>query len=59
MWEHPKNNENKDCLDKYLIYKPTMLLALTSVSQMLGLDVRFITRGTNNYMFTFGNLHKV
>ena len=39
-----------------------MLLALTSASRVLGLqhlDIRFMTKGTNNYMFTFGKLHKV
>ena len=38
-----------------------MLLALTSAFWVLGLqhlDVRFMTKGTNNYMFTFGKLHK-
>ena len=36
-------------------------MALTSASQVLGLqhlDIRFMTKGTNNYMFTFGKLHK-
>ena len=53
--------ENEDLSDKYLTYKLTMLLALTSTSQVLGLqhlDIRFMTKGTNNYMFTFGKLHK-
>ena len=34
---------------------------MTSASPVLGLqhlDFRFITKGTNNYMFTFGNFHK-
>ena len=38
-----------------------MLLALTPASRVLGLqhlDVRFMTKVTNNYMFTFGILHK-
>ena len=53
--------QNEDILDKYLTYKLTMLLALTSASGVLGLqhlDIRFMTKGTNNYMFTFGKLHK-
>ena len=44
-----------------MTYKITVLLALTSASQVLGLqhlDIRFMTKGTNNYMFTFGKLHK-
>ena len=38
-----------------------MLLALTSASRVLGLqhlDIRFMAKGTNSYMFTFGKLHK-
>ena len=38
-----------------------MLLALTSASRVLALqhlDIRFMTKGTNNYMFTFGKLRK-
>ena len=53
--------QNEDLSDKYLTYKLTMLLALTSASRVLGLqhlDVRFMTKGTNNYMFSFGKLHK-
>ena len=53
--------QNEDLSDKYLTYKLTMLLALTSASRVLGLqhlDIRFMTKGTNNYMFTFGKLHK-
>ena len=37
-----------------------MLLALTSASQILGLQdlgIRFMTKGTNNHMFTFGKPH--
>ena len=48
--------QNEDPLDKYLTYKLTMLLALTSASQHL--YIRFMTKGTNTYMFTFGKLHK-
>ena len=53
--------QNEDLSDKYLSYKLTMLLALTSASRVLGLqhlDVRFMTKGTNNYMFSFGKLRK-
>ena len=53
--------QNEDLSDKYLTYKLTMLLALTSASRVLGLqhlDIRFMTKGTNNYMFTFGKLHE-
>ena len=42
-------------------YKLTMALALTSAHRVLSsqhLDIRFMTKGTNNYMFTFGNFHK-
>ena len=38
-----------------------MLLALTLASRVLGLqhlDTRFMTKGTNSYMFTFVKLHK-
>ena len=43
--------QNEDLSDKYLTYKLTMLLALTSASLVLGLqhlDIRFMTKGTNN-----------
>ena len=53
--------QNEDLSDKYLTYKLKMLLALTSAPRVLGLqhfDIRFMTKGTNNYMFTFGKLHK-
>ena len=43
--------KNEDLSDKYLTYKLTMLLALTSTSRVLGLqhlDIRFMTKGTNN-----------
>ena len=53
--------QNEDLSDKYLTYKLTVLLALTSPSRVLGLqhfDIRFMTKGTNNYLFTFGKLHK-
>ena len=53
--------QNEDLSDKYLTYKLTMLLALTSASRVLDLqhlDIRFMAKGTNNYMFTFGKLHK-
>ena len=57
--------QNDDLSDKYLlyltIYKLRMLLALTLASRVLGLqhlDIRFMTKGTNSYMFTFEKLHK-
>ena len=52
---------NEDLSDKYLTYKLTTLLSLASVSCLIGsqhLDIGFMTKGTNNYMFTFGKLHK-
>ena len=51
----------EDLSDKYLTYKLTMLLALTSEFRVLDLqhlNIRFMAKGTNNYMFTFGKLHK-
>ena len=56
-----KWGQNEDLSDKYLTYKLTMLLALTSASRVLGLqhlDIRFMIKGTNIYMYTFGKLHK-
>ena len=53
--------QNDDLSDKYLPYKLRMLLALTLASRVLGLqhlDIRFMTKGTNSYMFTFEKLHK-
>ena len=53
--------QNEDLSDKYLTYKLTMLLALTSASRVLGLqhlDIRFKTKGTSYYIFSFGKLHK-
>ena len=53
--------QNEGLSDKYLTYKLTMLLALTSASQVLGLqhlDLRFMAKSTISYMFTFGKLHK-
>ena len=53
--------QNEDLSDKYLTYKLTMLLALTTACRVLGLqhsDIRFMTKGTKYYMFTFGKLHK-
>ena len=43
--------QNEDLSDKYVTYKLTMLLALTSASRVLGLqhsDIRVMTKGTNN-----------
>ena len=56
-----ERGQNEGLVDKYLAYKLTRLSSLTSVSRVLGLqhsDIRFMTKGTNNYMFTFGKLHK-
>ena len=41
-------DQNEDLLDKYLTNKLTVLFALTSASQVLGLhlDIRFMTKGT-------------
>ena len=53
--------KNGDLTNKFLTYKLTILLALTSASQVLGLqhlDIRFITKGTDSYIFTFGKPHK-
>ena len=53
--------QNEDLLDKYLTYKLTMLFTLTSASPVLAsqhLGIRFMTKGTNNYMFTFGKIHE-
>ena len=53
--------KNEYLSGKYLTYKLTMLLGLTSAPQVLSLqhlDITFTTQGTNNYMFTFGKLHK-
>ena len=38
-----------------------MFLALNLASRVLALkhlDIRFMTKGSNNYMFNFGKLHK-
>ena len=53
--------KNEDLSDKYLTYKLTMLLKLTSASRVLGLqqlNIRFMTKVTNIYIFTFGKLHQ-
>ena len=53
--------QNEHLSDKYLTYKLRMLLALTSAFRVLGLqhlDIRFMTKGTDYYLFTFGKLHK-
>ena len=53
--------KNGDLTNKLLTYKLTILLALTSASQVLGLqhlDIRFINKGTDNFFFTFGKPHK-
>ena len=53
--------QNEDLSDKYLTCKLTILLALTSASRVLGLqhlDIRFLTKGTINDMFTFEKIHK-
>ena len=54
-----KNNENKS--GKYLTYKIAILMALTSASRasaMHCLDVRFIVKSEDAYIFTFHKLHK-
>ena len=54
-----KNNENKS--GKYLTYKTVILMALTSASRasaMHCLDVRFIVKSEDAYIFTFHKLHK-
>ena len=46
-----ERGQNEDLSDKYLTYKPTMLLAVTSASRVLGLrhlDIRFMTKSTKN-----------
>ena len=56
-----KLGKNEDLSDKYLTYKLTMLLKLTSASRVLGLqqlNIRFMTKVTNIYIFTFGKLHQ-
>ena len=53
--------QTEDLSDKYLTYKLTLLLALTSSCRVLGLqhlDIRFMIKGTNNYIFIFGKLYK-
>ena len=54
-----KNNENKS--GKYLTYKLVILMALTSASRasaMHCLDVRFMVKSEDAYIFTFHKLHK-
>ena len=54
-----KNNENSS--GKYLTYKHVILMALTSASRasaMHCLDVRFMVKSEDAYVFTFQKLHK-
>ena len=51
--------KNEDLPDTYFTFKITMLLALTSAFRVLGLehlDIRFVTKDTNNYLFIFRKL---
>ena len=53
--------QNEDLSDKHLTYKITMLITLTSAFRVLGLqhlDIRLMTKGTNNCTFTFRKLRK-
>ena len=52
---------NEDLSDKCLTYKLTMLTTLTSASRVLGLqhlDIRFMTKGANNYTCSLLNSKK-
>ena len=54
-----KNNENLS--EKYLTYKLVILMVLTSTSRasaMHCLDVRFMVKSEDVYIFTFHKLHK-
>ena len=54
-----KNNENLS--GKYLTYKSVILMALSSASRasaMHCLDVRFMVKSEDSYIFTFHKLHK-
>ena len=54
-----KNNENLS--EKYLTYKLMILTALISAclaSAMQGLNVRFMVKSEDAYIFTFRKLHK-
>ena len=52
-----KNSENKS--GKYLTYKLVILMALASrASAMHCLDVRFMVKSEDAYIFTFHKLHK-
>ena len=56
-----EQGKNEDLSDKYLTYKLTILLLLTSAYWVLvlqHLDIGFMTKGTNNYIFTFEKFHK-
>ena len=53
---------NQELSDKFLTYKLTMLLAVTSASRALGLqhlNIRFMVKTPSSFTFTFQKLHKV
>ena len=52
---------NQELSDKFLTYKLTMLMALTSASLALGLqhlNIRFMVKTPSSFTFTFHKLHK-
>ena len=52
---------NQELSNKFLTYKLTMLLALTSASPALGLqhlNIRFMVKTPRSFTFTFHKLHK-
>ena len=52
---------NQELSDKFLTYKLTMLLAVTSASRALGLqhlNIRFMVKTPSSFTFTFQKLHK-
>ena len=52
---------NQELSDKFLTYKLTMLLAVTSASRTLGLqhlNIRFMVKTPSSFTFTFQKLHK-
>ena len=56
-----KWERNQELSDKFLIYKLTMLMALTSASHALGLQhlsIRFMAKTPNSFTFFIHKLHK-
>ena len=52
---------NQEPSDKFLTYKLTMLMALTSASRAVGLkhlNIRFLVKTPSSFTFTFHKLHK-